>query len=91
MTPHSITTPEGAELLARPERARLLKPFMRGPKTVSQVAQAQGVSVESLHYRVQQLHRAGLLRVAGELPRRGRPLKLYEAVVTDFVFPVDLL
>ena len=91
MTPHSINTPEAAELLARPELARLLKPFMRGPKSVSEVAQAQGVSVKSLHYRVQQLHRAGLLRVASELPRRGRPIKLYEAVATDFVFSVDLL
>ncbi|RJF72333.1 ArsR family transcriptional regulator [Deinococcus cavernae] len=91
MTPYSITTPEAANLLARPDVARLLKPFMRGPRTLSQVAQAQYMRVETLHYRVQQLRRAGLLRVVGEVPRRGRPLKLYEAVATAFVFSADLL
>ena len=91
MTPYHITTPDAAEILGRPDLARLLKPFMRGPQSVSAVAKIQGVSVESLHHRVQQLHRAGLLRVAGEIPRRGRPIKLYEAVATDFVFSVDLL
>ena len=91
MTPYHITTPDAAEILGRPDLARLLKPFMRGPKSVSAVAKSQGVSVESLRHRVQQLHRAGLRRVVDELPRRGRPIKLYEAVATDFVFSVDLL
>lgn len=91
MTPQRITTREAAELLGRPNLARLLKPFMRGPKTVGEVAAAQGMTVEALHYRVGQFHRAGLLRVVGERPRRGRASKLYEAVATDFVFSVDLL
>lgn len=89
--PLRVTTPEAAELLGRPELGRLLKPFMSGPKTVGEVAAAQGLSVEALHYRVRQLCRAGLLVVVGERPRRGRPSKLYQAVATDFVFSVELL
>lgn len=91
LAPFQVSTPEAAQLLARPELARLLKPFMRGPKSVSEVAQAQGLSVESLHYRVQQFLKAGLLKVVEERPRRGRAVKLYQAVATDFVFASRLL
>lgn len=87
----SVTTPEAAELLARPDVARLLKPFMHGPKTCGRGAKELGLPVESLHYRVQQFCRAGLLQVVGQEPRRGRPNKLYEAVATDFVFSSKLV
>lgn len=89
--PLPLSTPAAAELLGRPEVARLLKPFMRGPRTCGQAANELGLPVEALHYRVQQFCRAGLLQVAGTQPRRGRSSKLYEAVATDFVFPSHLL
>ena len=71
MTPYHITTPDAAEILGCPDLARLLKPFMRGPQSVSAVAKMQCVSVESLHHRVQRLHRAGLAQSAkARGPRR---------------------
>lgn len=89
--PLHITDPQAAELLAQPDIARLLKPFMRGPKTAAEVAQAQGLGVEKLHYRVQQFLRLGLLQIVGERPRRGRTSKVYAATATDFTFDSRLL
>lgn len=82
--PVEVTSPLGARILAAPHQARLLKPFMRSPKTLGQAAAELGVPLKDLHYRVRQLCAAGLLQVVGEQPRRGRPCKLYQATGTSF-------
>lgn len=91
MPPLTVTSPQAAALLATPDVARLLKPFMRGPRTVGQAARELDVPLGALHYRVRILCRAGLLRQVGEVPRRGRSSPLYGAVASDFVFAADLL
>jgi hypothetical protein len=90
-TPYPVRQPAAAELLCRPEQAGLLKPFMRGERTVGQAAAELGLPVGVLHYRVVRFCRVGLLEVVREQPRRGRASKVYRAVSTDFLLPTRLL
>ncbi|AEV16938.1 hypothetical protein TCCBUS3UF1_19000 [Thermus sp. CCB_US3_UF1] len=89
--PFPVTTPLAARLLADPEMAVCLKPFMKGPASVKDLALARGLSLQRAHYRVGLLRKAGLLVPAGLQPRRGRPIKLYRAVDTDFLVPKALV
>ncbi|GAB5603162.1 hypothetical protein FJNA_16880 [Thermus sp. FJN-A] len=89
--PFQVENPLAARLLADPEMAVCLKPFMKGPAAVKDLAQARGISLQRAHYRVGLFLRAGLLREVGRLPRRGRPVRLYRAVDTDFRIPRELV
>lgn len=89
--PLLISSPEAATLLCQPEVACLLKPFMRGEKTVGEAAAELGLPLGSLHYRVIRFCQAGLLEMVRERSRRGRAAKLYRATATSFRIPVELL
>ncbi|WP_084051157.1 hypothetical protein [Deinococcus hopiensis] len=82
---------EAAELLCRPDVACLLKPFMRGERTVGQAAVELGVPLGTLHYRVGRFCREGLLELVREQSRRGRPCKVYRAAQSSFRIPASLL
>ncbi|MFB9994933.1 hypothetical protein ACFFLM_23565 [Deinococcus oregonensis] len=84
-------TAEAAELLCQPAIACLLKPFMRGERTVSQAAAELQMPLGLLHYRVGRFHRAGLLEVVRLQPRQGRASKVYRATGTSFQFSTGLL
>ncbi|WP_038055738.1 hypothetical protein [Thermus amyloliquefaciens] len=86
-----VENPLAARLLADPEMAVALKPFMKGPASVKDLALAQGLSLQQAHYRVGLLVRAGLLLPVGTRQRRGRPIRLYRAVDTDFRIPRELV
>lgn len=89
--PHRVQDPLAARLLADPDWAVALKPFMKGPASVKDLAQAQGLSLQKAHYRVRRLLQAGLLCPAGRKGRAGRPIQLYEAVARDFLIPKALV
>lgn len=89
--PHLVQDPLAARLLADPEWAVALKPFMKGPASVKDLAEAQGLSLQKAHYRVMRLLQAGLLRPAGLKRRAGRAVRLYEAVERDFLIPKALV
>ncbi|WP_135257610.1 hypothetical protein [Thermus caldilimi] len=89
--PFPVENPLAARLLADPDMAVALKPFMKGPASVKNLALAQGLSLQQAHYRVGLFLRAGLLVSAGTLRRRGRPVRLYRAVDTDFRIPRKLV
>ncbi len=80
-----------ARILADPEVAVLLKPFMRKPTTVKAAAEAFRLPLQTMHYRVLQMLQAGLLEVVGVEPRQGRPIKHYRATATAFQVPLDLV
>ncbi|PZA06259.1 MULTISPECIES: helix-turn-helix domain-containing protein [unclassified Meiothermus] len=80
-----------ARILADPDIAVYLKPFMRGPTTVKAAAEEGKLSIQSMHYRVLQMLRAGLLEVVGLEPRRGRPIKRYQAIARAFRVPLELV
>lgn len=89
--PFRVANPLAARLLADPDMAVSLKPFMKGPASVKDLAQAQGLSLQKAHYRVGLFLRAGLLVPSGLLSRRGRPVRLYQAVDTEFLIPRELV
>jgi hypothetical protein len=80
-----------ARILADPEVAVLLKPFMRGALTVKGAADQLGLSIQTMHYRVGQFEQAGLLEVVGLEARRGRPIKHYQATARGFSVPLKLI
>ena len=86
-----VEHPLAARLLADPDLAVCLKPFMKGPATVKDLVQARGISLQRAHYRVGLFLKAGLLEPVGVRRRRGRPIRLYRAVDTDFRIPRKLV
>lgn len=86
-----IQHPLAARILADPDIAVYLKPFMQNPTTVKAVAEKYKLSIQSMHYRVLQMLQAGLLEVVGLEPRRGRPIKRYQATARAFRVPLELV
>lgn len=80
-----------ARILANPDVAVFLKPFMREPTTTRRAAEEFKQPIQTMHYRVQQMLQAGLLEVVKTEARRGRPIKHYRATATAFRFPLDLV
>ena len=86
-----VDDPEAALWLADPERRRWLVPFVRGERTLAEVARELDVPVNAVLYRARLLVEHGLIRVVGEQQRRGRPMKRYAAAAAGFIVPVTLV
>jgi len=80
---------EAASLLMNPTTLRQLAPFLGRDRTVSQAARELDQLPNTVLKRVQRFLRAGLLEVAREVPRRGRPVKLYRTVAALFFVPFE--
>ena len=86
-----VHDPLAARLLADPEVAVLLKPFMRSPVTLKAAAEEARVPIQKMHYRAGQMLAAGLLEVVRTTARRGRPVKHYRALAACFRVPLELV
>lgn len=86
-----LHNPLAARILAHPDIAVYLKPFMRGPTAVKAAAEECKLPIQTMHYRVLQMVQAGLLEVVGLEPRRGRPVKHYQATARAFRVPLGLV
>ena len=84
-----VTNPEAANLLADPAQLELLEPFFRGDVVLSELAKELGVKLNTLLYRVNRLIDLGLVEVAREEPRRGKPVKIYRATAQAFFVPFE--
>lgn len=82
-----VDDPDAADALLREESFRFLRPFLTRERTLGEAARELGASVALLHYHARRLAALGLLEVARETPRRGRPLKHYRAVSSRFYVP----
>lgn len=80
-----------ARILADPDIAVYLKPFMRQALSLKAAAQECGLPLQAMHYRAQQMLQAGLLQVVGLEARRGRSIKYYQATAQVFRFAIDLV
>ena len=89
-SPLAVESEAAAETLADPTSQRFLHPFLARDCTVSEAAEALGVSANSLLYRVNRLVEVGLLSVVREEPRAGRALKVYRSVADAFYVPFVL-
>jgi DNA-binding MarR family transcriptional regulator len=72
-------TPEQYDLLCDAANAPILQTFSH-PRNPSDVAKSLGVPANSMHYRVNKLHAAGLLNLVSENGRR----RTYQSVATRF-------
>jgi hypothetical protein len=70
---------------------RLLLLFAAKPRSITQVAELVGRDVKRLHYLVTKLCALGLLKVAEQRKRGGRPIKLYQTVAPAFFIPLDMM
>ena len=84
---YRVETVRQAKLLSHPERGHYIYPFMGQERSVSVAAQLLGCSVQTMHYRVKQLVKAGLLFLTREEQRAGRAVKYYRAVSNAFFIP----
>jgi hypothetical protein len=76
-------------MLLDPHVRAQLTPFIGQTATVQEAAAASGASANTTLKRVQRFMDAGLLQVAGETPRAGRPVKRYTAVADAFFVPFE--
>lgn len=79
-----LNSPLAARILADPDIAVFIKPFMRGSTTVKAAAEEFNLPLQTMHYRVEQMVQAGMLEVVQLEERRGRPIKHYQATATVF-------
>lgn len=84
-----VHDPLQARLLTHPVSKEFFKPFLARERTVSQAAAELGRSVSATHYRVKTFLRAGLLYVAREEKRSGRPVKHYRSAHDAYFVPSD--
>jgi hypothetical protein len=73
-----VESTPAAQVLLRPAERRFLEPFVGRQLTAGQAARELGLPVEQMAYRVHAFTARGLLRVSGTVPRKGRPMTLYE-------------
>jgi DNA-binding Lrp family transcriptional regulator len=82
-----VINPKAAELLTDWRQRRFLEAFIPGPTSMSDAAEALGVKLNTMHYRVGQLLDLGLLEVVGLVKRKGRAVKLYGPTAGEFFVP----
>lgn len=83
--PPIITDVAATQILMDHDRRAYLEPFMRGECSTTEAAEALGVPVKDMAYRVQRMLRLGLLHATGEQRRAGRPVRRYRAPARFFV------
>ena len=78
---------EAARLLTTLEELRFLEPFLGAERSVKEAADALGVPLDALYFRVRRAERLGLLRVTRLEARAGRAVKHYATVSDGFFVP----
>lgn len=89
--PHRVHSVAAARFLAEPRVHFLLMAFVPRPRTVGEVAKSLDLPPLAAWRLARRAVDLGLLRVVAEQPRRGRPVKLYQAVATEFLIPDELM
>ncbi|NJK43115.1 MAG: helix-turn-helix transcriptional regulator [Pleurocapsa sp. SU_196_0] len=83
----TIDQPEVAKMLAVPQQARFIFPFLRGAKTIKDAAQQLNIPLNQMYKETKKFEKAGLIRVVKTIARPGRAIKSYQAVAEAFFIP----
>ena len=83
----TVQDPTQARLLTDPRTRPFFEPFLAHDNTVSAAAKEVGCTLHAMLYRVRVFLEAGLLRVAREEPRAGRPVKHYRSTFDAYFIP----
>lgn len=86
-----VTDPGMIRSLLREDVAHYLAPFLHADHSVAEVSELLRTPLPKVHYWVRSLYAAGVLQVVSEQPRKGRAIKRYRAVATEFVIPAEAL
>ncbi|MBV9881913.1 MAG: hypothetical protein JO276_02795 [Sphingomonadaceae bacterium] len=79
-----------AAIFTDPRLRRILLWFTRSPKSIGETAALLGMDLKRTHYYVRKLVRLGLLFVAEERARAGRPILHYRAAGDSFFVPSEV-
>ena len=82
-----VVDENAAKALTDPRTVDFLDPFFGLGCSVKEAADRVGVSIQVMHYWAGRFVELGLLEVAAERPRRGRPVKLYRTTAQEFFVP----
>ena len=85
-----VTDVETANVLTDPEHLRYIAPFLGRERTVSEVARETKSTLSTTYRRVKRYCDLGILEVAREHKRKGKPLKIYCTVADAFFVPLRL-
>lgn len=86
-----VDTRRTASLFGDPRRRRILLSFVGKDRCLSEVAALIDMPLNLLHYHVDRLLGAGLLRRRGKRARAGRPVQSYGAAADAFFVPAALM
>ena len=79
-----------AKLLSDQVAVSYLTPFLARERSASEAARELGVGIDTLLYRIRTFLAADLLEIVDEVPRAGRPIKIYRSVADGFFVPFEL-
>lgn len=82
-----IENSDVAEFLLNHATQKLLHPFLGREESLSQAAEALGMSISALLYRVQKLQTWEIIRVVRREPRAGRATKIYTTTSDSYFIP----
>ena len=85
-----VTDVETANVLTDPEHLRYIAPFLGRERTVGEVARETRSTLSTTYRRVKRYCDLGILEVAREHKRKGKPLKIYRTVADAFFVPLRL-
>lgn len=83
----TITDSTQARLMVHPEFSPLIDALIGQELSISALAQQAKLPLDTVHYRVKKLLKAGLLREVRQEKRAGRAIRIYSAVADSFFIP----
>ena len=87
---HTVTDPKQAQLLTDPTSKAFFVPFLAHESSASQAASELARDLNTVLYRIKVLLEAGLIEIAREEKRKGRPIKFYRSVYDAYLVPFSL-
>jgi DNA-binding transcriptional ArsR family regulator len=85
-----IETARAAAALEHRQSRRIVLDLAASERSLQELARATGLSLGLLHYHVGRLRALGLVEIAREERRAGRPVKRYRAAAKRFFVPAGL-
>jgi len=85
-----IYSKSAAAALDRPRSRQIVLELVAAEQSLQELAKATGVSLSLLHYHVTRLRRLGLVGIARQHRRAGRPVTRYRAVARRFLVPAQI-
>lgn len=84
---HTVDDPVQARLLTDPKSQAFFRPFLAREATATSAAEELDADLNAVLYRLKTFQAAGLVHVVREIPRHGRPIKVYRSVHDAYFIP----